>query len=417
MSTKSPFLVWLGRLLLVIGSPLLFLAIAELTIRVAGIETDVAQNRNAQIAVPVWLFTDQGWVRQRQADLMRSQEPIKAVDVAWMYHFEEARWIQYRMKPNVDTLAVNPFNRIEVAKNITFQLTSNSDGFRGHKLGPKRPRVTRIVTIGDSSTFGWGVELEHTFQHILEAKLNKSLPGSMEVINLGIPGQNTRHGVGMLRHYAMPLEPDLLIMSYGANDPRLVPTAADELLAAHDTYLGALRFVLLELRSYRLLRRLVFTVWDPLTVDPEEAAAAQQFVQAVPLKEYRNNLAAMWEIAEAAAVPTVFMSVCTGAEEYVAMMASVARDTKAPMLNTRALFADRLEELIDGRLHPRKVRHYRSIYGRRVLERMRQYYVTNDGCHPNWVGHSLIAEALAPLVKRALRRSQSATAEFKQRAP
>ena len=142
------------------------------------------------------------------------REPVAAEDLAWMYHFEEARWIQYRMKPHVDTRVVNPFNKIEVEKNVTFGLRSNSDGFRGDEIRAKQPGVTRIVTIGASSTFGWGVEPEHTFQHILETKLNKRQPGRYEIINLGIPGQNSRHGLGMLRHYALPLQPDLLVIEF-----------------------------------------------------------------------------------------------------------------------------------------------------------------------------------------------------------
>ena len=204
---------------MLVGSPVLFIVVAELAIWTFGIETDVARNENAQIAVPVWLLADQAWVMDRRAERVGvEREPVAAEDLAWMYHFEEARWIQYRMKPHVDTRVVNPFNKIEVEKNVTFRLHSNSDGFRGDEIPAKQPGVTRIVTIGDSSTFGWGAEPEHTFQHILETKLNERQPGRYEIINLGIPGQDSRHGLGMLRHYALPLQPDLLVISYGSND-------------------------------------------------------------------------------------------------------------------------------------------------------------------------------------------------------
>lgn len=57
---------------------------------------------------------------------------------------------------------------------------------------------------------------------------------------------------------------------------------------------------------------------------------------------------------------------------------------------------------VNSTLHPEKLDHYRSIYGRQVLRRQPQYYVTNDGCHPNWVGHTLLAEKMLPLVREAL---------------
>ncbi len=403
MSTDRRGPVWCERLLLLVASPLLFVVIAELTIWAFDIETDLARNENAQIAVPVWLLADEAWVMEQQAAVLAdASKPVAAEVLAGMYHFEEARWIQYRMKPNVDTRVVNPFNEIEVKKNVTFRLHSNSYGFRGDQIGEKSPEVTRIVTIGDSSTFGWGVEPEQTFQHILEAKLNEQLPGRYEIINLGIPGQNSRHGLGMVRHYALPLEPDLLVISYGSNDPRVVPVATDELLAVDDTWMGALRFEMLNLRTYRLLRRLVVTLRNPLAVDPDEPIGEPQTVRAVPVDDYRRNLIDTVLTAQAAGVKTVLISVCTRFDVYVATINMVSKWTKSPILNVGPLFKERRNALINGTLHPEKVDHYRSIYGRNVLRRQPQYYVTNDGCHPNWVGHTLIAEEMLPLVREAL---------------
>jgi len=164
----------------------------------------VARNENAQIALPVWLLADEVWVADRQAKLERSDgQPIAAADVAWLYHFEEARWIGYKMKPGVDVDAVNPFNTAEVAQNVTFRLSSNSDGFRDREVAPKQPGVIRIVTLGDSSTFGWGADPDHTYRRLLEERLNDGSGPRFEVLNLGIPGHNSRHGLGVLRHYAV----------------------------------------------------------------------------------------------------------------------------------------------------------------------------------------------------------------------
>ncbi len=402
VSTQRSFPTWLERLLLLVGSPLLFVLVAELAIFALDIETDVARNDNAQIAVPVWLLADEAWVAERQADLQAgSNEPMAAADLAWMYYFEEARWIQYRMKPSVDVRVVNPFNKIEVEKAVDFRLHSNSAGFRGEEIRPKRPDVTRIVTIGDSSTFGWGAEPEHTFQHMLENKLNDELAGRYEIINLGIPGQNSRHGLGMLRHYALPLEPDLLLVSYGSNDPRVTPTPTDELLAADDTWVGGLRFRMLRWRGYRLLRRLLFTLRNPLSVDSENPQLIRT-APAVPVDDYRENMMEIVLTAQEASIRTMLMSVCTGVEVYVANINNVAKWTDTPIVNVGVLFKEHRDALIDGTLYPEKVAHYRSMYGRRVLRRQPQYYVTNDGCHPNWVGHSLIADEMLPLVGEAL---------------
>ncbi|HJO05413.1 MAG TPA: hypothetical protein QGG47_15715, partial [Acidobacteriota bacterium] len=48
VSTQRSFPTWLERLLLLVGSPLLFVLVAELAIFALDIETDVARNDNAQ---------------------------------------------------------------------------------------------------------------------------------------------------------------------------------------------------------------------------------------------------------------------------------------------------------------------------------------------------------------------------------
>ncbi len=144
MSTERGIPVWLRRLPLLVGAPLLFLAVTELAIWAIGLETDLVRIENAPIPVPVWLLADEAWVMERQADaLAGGRTLLTAQNFAAMYPFEEARWIEYRMKPNIDTRVVNPWNKFEVEKKITFRLYSNSDGFRGKEIPPKQASVTR----------------------------------------------------------------------------------------------------------------------------------------------------------------------------------------------------------------------------------------------------------------------------------
>ena len=413
--------VFVERLLLLVGAPLVFLLFAEAAIAVLGIDTDVARNENAQIALPVWLLADEVWVADRQNKLERSGgEPISAADVAWLYHFEEARWIGYKMKPGVDVDAVNPFNAVEVAKNVTFRLASNSSGFRDRPFAAKKPGVTRIVTLGDSSTFGWGAAPEHTYQRLLEERLNAIGPGRFEVLNLGIPGHNTRHGLGILRHHALQLDPDLLIVAYGANDPRWVPAATDTVLSADDTFMGGLRFTLLKLRTYRLLRRLVFTLADPLQDEPEADADAateptaatspeeRELVRAVPLEDFENNLREFATIGQDVDAGAIFVSVCTSERPYAAAVRNVAAEIGIDALDVRDVFSAKIDALEAGTLYPEQVDKYRTLYGD-LFNQRRAYAVTSDGCHPHWVGHSLIADELVPLVRSALGHPAIAT--------
>jgi len=216
------------RLTLVVSAPIVFLLLFDVTLRVSGVDTDIVRNENFEIGVPAWLFADESWVDIQRG---RLEQPggVRAEDVSWLRHFKEARYIQYKLKPNVEVDAVNPFNPIEVRKGTTFHFASNSQGFRTKEF-EKKSAVARIVTIGDSSTFGWGVDDEFTFQALLERRFDRGRDTAAEVLNLGMSGHTSRHGLGMFEHYVRELDPDVLVISYGANDARYVLQPVDEML-------------------------------------------------------------------------------------------------------------------------------------------------------------------------------------------
>src|SRR6266849_2597140 len=95
----------------------------------------------------------------------------------------------------------------------------NSRGFVGPEFeDPRPPGVTRIVTLGDSCTFGAGAAGE-TYPEQLALRLNsREKPGSYEVINAGIEGLNTDLALRRLVTKVLPLKPDLIIVYLGWND-------------------------------------------------------------------------------------------------------------------------------------------------------------------------------------------------------
>ena len=396
---------WWQKALLAVCSPLVALLLAEGVIRAVGVNTDLARNKNFDIAVPVWLLADANWVRN-QHDRLQQPKGVKAADVAWFANFEEARYIQYKLKPRIDVQAVNPFNDIEVRKNVTFRITSNRDGFRTREFTPKKPGAFRIVTLGDSTTFGWGVDPEYTWQHLLEKRLARDLAG-VEVFNLGLPGFTTRHGLGLLRHYALELEPDLLILGFGANDGRHVLRPAAEVLSVDDTFLGGLRWTLLGLRSVQLLRRGLFSVYDPFrSAVPPDGKPRPSRSPSVPVDAYRWNLGAMIDSARQSGAAVVLLSLCSY-NEYAGAMSEVADSERLPLVDAREIFLEDLEDIKTGAAYPREAAYQRSLYGDEALAGNPWLYVTSDGCHPNRVGTSLIADALAGAVLQAVRNVSS----------
>ncbi|HEV8335923.1 MAG TPA: SGNH/GDSL hydrolase family protein [Candidatus Polarisedimenticolia bacterium] len=114
-------------------------------------------------------------------------------------------------------------------RNGTFegmQVRTNRLGFRGPDPRPRDPDLFRIVALGDSFTFGFGVREEETYPAVLERILNES-PGRsaarFEVLNLGVVGYGTRDEAAVFERQAPGLDPRLVIIGYVLNDPEIDP--------------------------------------------------------------------------------------------------------------------------------------------------------------------------------------------------
>ena len=388
------------RALLVLAAPVVFVLVCDLMIRAAGVDTDLVRNESFRIGVPVWALGDPNWVDVQRR---RREEPrgVQAADVAWLRHFEEARYIQYKLKPNISIDATNPFNDTELRRGTTFRIESNSSGFRTKDFGPKTPGVARIVTMGDSSTFGWGVDADYTYQRLLETRLqDDGVP--TEVLNLGISGHTTRHGLGVFEHYVRDLNPDALIVGYGANDARLVLQTADEMLAVDDTWRGTVRTTLLRFETFKLLRRWVFGIYDPFEVSREPGTPAdvdRVLVKAVPRDQYIDHLREMIREARAYDAETVLLAVCAP-PDYVRGMRYVSETEGVPLVDARKIFGANIDDLRAHRLYANEVRYYEALYGEHAMAEDWRLFVTTDGCHPGRAGHSLIADALQQAVQQ-----------------
>jgi lysophospholipase L1-like esterase len=99
-------------------------------------------------------------------------------------------------------------------------VTINSQGFRGRPAASPKPEGQyRIVFIGDSVTFGRGVNDDETFPARAEALLRERFPHmAVDVINAGVDGYNTRQAVGRLRRLLPDLQPDLVLLGFYSND-------------------------------------------------------------------------------------------------------------------------------------------------------------------------------------------------------
>jgi lysophospholipase L1-like esterase len=103
----------------------------------------------------------------------------------------------------------------------------NSQGLRDYEYSLTKPAgVYRIMLLGDSTTFGWGVPVNETTAKILEQNLNaKHLPGydQVEVLNAGVGNYDTVQEVTYYETRGQAFHPDLVVLVYFINDPEPVP--------------------------------------------------------------------------------------------------------------------------------------------------------------------------------------------------
>ncbi len=111
----------------------------------------------------------------------------------------------------------------------------NSDGFRDYEYSVQKENSTyRILLLGDSVTFGWGVKFNDTFAKRLEMRLNAEKPSKKyskyEIINTGVGNYNTVMESTTLKYKGLKYSPDLVILNYYINDAEPVPKKPFELL-------------------------------------------------------------------------------------------------------------------------------------------------------------------------------------------
>jgi hypothetical protein len=111
----------------------------------------------------------------------------------------------------------------------------SSAGLRDREFpSEKPPGITRILMLGDSVTFGWGVKAEDTPSKLLENVLNNTLSSPRyEVINSGVGNYNTAMEVAYFLDRGHLWKPDVVILNYFINDAEPTPARHNSSLFEH----------------------------------------------------------------------------------------------------------------------------------------------------------------------------------------
>jgi hypothetical protein len=166
------FRFWMGNLALSIAAAVFALVLAEIGLRVTGHRMDFPQ-----------MFV----------------EDVHTV---------------YRLKPNVRVRTVN-------AGYFDYEYSVNSQGLRAASdvTHPTSGSAQRILFVGDSFTFGVGVDDSATYPARVGARLRQWCDTSVETLNAGVGGFGTSHELSFLQHYGWRFAPDVVVVGFLTSDP------------------------------------------------------------------------------------------------------------------------------------------------------------------------------------------------------
>jgi hypothetical protein len=79
----------------------------------------------------------------------------------------------------------------------------------------KSENMYRIIVLGDSFTYGWGLDISDTYPFILENMLNNLSDGAQyQTINLADPGFDLKDNIDILSEKSLNYNPDLVIFNF-----------------------------------------------------------------------------------------------------------------------------------------------------------------------------------------------------------
>jgi lysophospholipase L1-like esterase len=125
-------------------------------------------------------------------------------------------WL-YRLRPGAEA---------ELEKTAGIHYRINADGFRGPRYPQAREGgAFRVAVLGDSLTFGFGVEESEIYTALLESELARRFaPRRVEVLNFGVGGYNAYNESALFEGIVAAWQPDLVLVQFcinDLNDPRL----------------------------------------------------------------------------------------------------------------------------------------------------------------------------------------------------
>jgi lysophospholipase L1-like esterase len=160
----------------------------------------------------------------------------------------------WALRPNLD----------RYSKGVKATVRTNSLGLRTYEVDSKKPNEFRILSLGESTTFGMGVPNEKTYSAVLEESLNRiDKTHFYRVINAGVSAYSSFQSLKYLERRGLRLKPDLVLFYHEVNDylPSSLRDSSNTELSVLKTdrqlYESRIRGVSRKLMDYSVLYRFV----------------------------------------------------------------------------------------------------------------------------------------------------------------
>jgi lysophospholipase L1-like esterase len=197
---------------------------------------------------------------------------------------EKDPWLLWQLKANTTA----PLDQGKMTGFI-----ANGDHMRNPEVPVERgPNDFRVLSLGDSITFGWSVRYEEAYPTLLAELLRQALPGrEVHVLNAACSGYSIHQGFEMLRRRGLKYRPDVVTIWFGWNDKFVWDGMTD----AEHARLFAREHLLTLSSTYRVLS---YTLRRSSHRDVrEERKETEEGLPRMPLGEYEARLREMIELS------------------------------------------------------------------------------------------------------------------------
>lgn len=253
------------------------------------------------------------------------------------------------------------------------RVRTNRLGLRGAELAPRLPDEVRLLTVGDSSIYGDGVEEDETFHAVAASELQRAWGRPVSAVNGGVPGYDVAQAGGLVARVGEAVAPDFIVVATQWSD--LFGSRQHE--GAEGVGRVALTGTLARFATYRVARVLLAPWLSARQVrfaaDPSQLGSLDPTDPTrTPLLAYLAGLRSLGDQAEALGAQVVYVALPAPLDldpvpppptvsTFRGAMATAAAEREAPFLDGPALFVDQgaaPDEFLD-QVHPGPRAHAR----------------------------------------------------------